>query len=67
LVFQGNLEPQILLLDKENIRKHVEEFIMCIPRDTAFVVNLGHGITPDVSKDNVKYFVECVKEVYKFR
>ena len=63
LVFQGNLEPQILLLDKENIRKHVEEFVMCIPRDTAFVVNLGHGITPDVSKDNVKYFVECVKEV----
>ncbi len=63
LVFQGNLEPQILLLNKELIKKHVEEFIMCIPRDTGFVVNLGHGITPDVSKDNVKYFVECVKEV----
>ena len=60
--FQGNLEPQVLLLDKDNIRKHVEEFIMCIPRDTAFVVNLGHGITPDVPKEHVKYFVECVKE-----
>ncbi|MGC8677585.1 MAG: uroporphyrinogen decarboxylase [Hydrogenobaculum sp.] len=63
LAFQGNLEPQVLLLSKENIRKHVEEFVMCIPRDTAFIVNLGHGITPDVSKDNVKYFVECVKEL----
>jgi len=63
LVFQGNLEPQMLYLSKELIRKHVEEFVMCIPRDTGFIVNLGHGITPDVSKDNVKYFVECVKEV----
>ncbi len=63
LAFQGNLEPQVLLLSKEIMRKHIEEFIMCIPRDTAFIVNLGHGITPDVSKDNVKYFVECVKEV----
>ncbi len=62
-VFQGNLEPQILMLNKDIIRKHIEEFINCIPRDTGFVVNLGHGISPDIPKDNVKYFVECVKEV----
>lgn len=62
-VFQGNLEPQILFLDKDKIEKITKEFIMCIPRDTGFVVNLGHGILKDTPSNNVKYFIEYVKEV----
>lgn len=62
-VFQGNLEPQVLLLNKDKIEKIAKEFIMCIPKDTGFVVNLGHGVIKDTPKDNVKYFIEYVKEV----
>lgn len=62
IVFQGNLEPQILMLNKDNIKNITEEFIKCIPRKTGFILNLGHGVLKDTNKDNVKYFVECAKK-----
>ena len=59
---QGNLDPMVLLCDRETIRQRVEP-ILEQAGGTGFVFNLGHGIIPSTPVDNVKYLVELVQEL----
>ncbi len=56
---QGNLEPEHLYED--DIEKLAYNFLRCIPRKTKFIVNLGHGLLPDLPRSNVINFVKAVK------
>jgi uroporphyrinogen decarboxylase len=57
---QGNLDPQLLVVGgrflEQGARHVVEAF-----RDGPHIFNLGHGITPDTTPENVAELVRIVK------
>ena len=58
---QGGLDPKILLTQKENIKKKVEEYLN-IFKDHPYIFNLGHGILPDTNPDIVNFLVKTVRD-----
>ena len=59
-VLQGNLDPCFLYADRESIRKATIDLIQAF--GAKHIVNLGHGVYPDTPLDNVRCFVDTVKE-----
>jgi uroporphyrinogen decarboxylase len=62
IALQGNLDPDLLYAPLCKIKEEVNELLNEMQGDKGFIVNLGHGIFPDVSEDAVRTLVECVKE-----
>jgi len=60
---QGNLDPAILLTDRETIRRHAMHIIRLADRQPGFIFNVGQGITPQTPVDNVIALVEIVHEL----
>lgn len=60
---QGNMDPTVLFAPKEKIRLETERVLRSYGDGPGHVFNLGHGILPKTPVENVKYFVECVKEL----
>jgi uroporphyrinogen decarboxylase len=60
-VIQGNMDPT-RLYDKKATKEAVLH-IADVMRGKPHIFNLGHGILPDTDWQNVKYFVDLVKEV----
>ncbi len=60
---QGNLDPTALYGSKEIIKKEVEKNLSVFDGQSGHVFNLGHGILPDISVDNVRFLVDTVREV----
>jgi uroporphyrinogen decarboxylase len=58
-VFQGNLDPCCLYADTEFIRRNTVQMLQTFGRK--HIANLGHGVYPDTSLENVKCFVDTVK------
>jgi uroporphyrinogen decarboxylase len=58
---QGNLDPCVLYGDKVVIRKNVAKMLNEFGTQR-YIANLGHGVYPDTPVDNVKCFIEAVKE-----
>ncbi|THG93094.1 hypothetical protein EW145_g8476 [Phellinidium pouzarii] len=69
IAFQGNLDPNVLYGGRAAIEREVAR--MCAefrasdggdasaaPR--AWIANLGHGITPGVDPEDMRFFLECV-------
>ncbi|MFL5752092.1 MAG: uroporphyrinogen decarboxylase [Bacteroidia bacterium] len=61
---QGNMDPCLLYADREVIREETHKMLRAFGPHR-HIANLGHGLYPDTDKDNVKYFVDCIKE-YRF-
>jgi len=61
VTLQGNFDPAKLLLPIDQIKQQVKNMIDAFGVQR-YIVNLGHGITPDVPVDHAKAFVEAVKE-----
>ena len=61
ITLQGNYDPSHLLGDVDEIRHQVLRMIDRFGKDR-YIVNLGHGILPNVPVDHAKAFVETVKE-----
>jgi uroporphyrinogen decarboxylase len=60
MVFQGNLDPCVLYASPESIRGYTIDMISRFGKK--HIANLGHGVYPDTPLDNVKIFVNTVKE-----
>jgi uroporphyrinogen decarboxylase len=58
---QGNLDPARLLSSPAEIKKMVRQMINDFGKDK-YIVNLGHGILPNVPLENAKAFIDAVKE-----
>lgn len=58
---QGNLEPA-RLYDKGTVKRGVRE-ILEIMQGKSHIFNLGHGILPGIPRENVKFFVDLVKNL----
>ncbi len=54
LALQGNLEPAVLTFSDEKIvRSRTREILDEMRGQNGFIFNLGHGITPDASPENL--------------
>ncbi len=62
---QGNLDPVILFSSEEAIKTQVKNILEKYGRGSGHIFNLGHGILPETPVENVKVFVESVKEFSK--
>jgi len=60
LVVQGNLDPVVLLGNKENIKVATDQIMESLGNKN-FIFNLGHGILPTTPVSNVEYLVNYVK------
>jgi len=58
---QGNMDP--CRLYSQTATKEATEHIAEVMRGNRHIFNLGHGILPDTPWENVKYFVDLVKEI----
>ncbi|WP_289021881.1 uroporphyrinogen decarboxylase [uncultured Salegentibacter sp.] len=61
ITLQGNFDPSRLYSPPAEIKKMVIQMINEFGKDR-YIVNLGHGILPDIPVENAKAFVEAVKE-----
>lgn len=61
VTLQGNLDPSRLLSPPSEIKKLVTQMINEFGKDK-YIVNLGHGILPNIPLDNAKAFIDAVKE-----
>jgi uroporphyrinogen decarboxylase len=62
---QGNFDQTLLLASRDELRRHLEEFLNpLIEHDrTGWICGLGHGVLPATPEDNVRLFVNTVREV----
>src|SRR5699024_3873118 len=61
ITLQGYFDPSRLLSPIPTIKKMVHEMIDEFGKDK-YVVNLGHGILPNIPVDHAKAFIDAVKE-----
>ena len=57
---QGNMDPCVLYGSESFIEKKVNEMVQGF-ESKRHIVNLGHGLYPDLEKEKVKLFVDIVK------
>jgi uroporphyrinogen decarboxylase len=58
VVLQGNVDPCVLLGPEAGVRKAVRETV-AQTEGRGHILNLGHGILPDVPVENARAFVEA--------
>lgn len=61
VTLQGNMDPSRLLSPPAVIKKLVTEMIGEFGKDK-YIVNLGHGILPNIPVDHARAFIDAVKE-----
>lgn len=60
-VLQGNLEPS-RLYDADSMEKGVREIIDIMGKEPGHIFNLGHGMLPDLPRENTIALVKMVRE-----
>ena len=58
---QGGLDPKILLLDKQTLKKEATKYLD-IFKDHPYIFNLGHGVLPETDPNMFEYLVNIVKD-----
>ncbi len=58
---QGNLAPEVLLLDDQSIRLETLKILAGVPK-RRHIFNLGHGIVPQVRPEAVKVLIKTIRE-----
>jgi uroporphyrinogen decarboxylase len=70
VALQGNLDPPVLHAGRDAIKREVREmvwgkdgFLTCAVEGMkgGWIVNLGHGITPGVDPEDMRYFLKRVR------
>lgn len=59
-VLQGNLDPCALYGSRDDVKRETKKMLDAFG-PTGHIANLGHGLYPDTDVDNVKCFIETVK------
>lgn len=63
VALQGNLDPSVLLAPPAVIRREVAELLRDFGPGSGHVMNLGHGITPNVPPEHAQAFIDAVREL----
>ena len=62
LGIQGNLDPRLLLADKDTIIETLEKYIPFGTNNQNWIFNLGHGFIPGIPFENARLVVDWVKQ-----
>jgi uroporphyrinogen decarboxylase len=62
VALQGNMDPAIMATNPDTIRAEVARILESFGHGEGHVFNLGHGITPNITPDNVAALVDAVHE-----
>jgi uroporphyrinogen decarboxylase len=62
VALQGNMDPQFMYRTPEEIREEVARILQSYGPGSGHIFNLGHGILPDISPENVAVLVDAVHE-----
>ena len=68
VALQGNLDPNVLYGGREAIEREVKRMCEQFKDGQApkgWIANLGHGITPGVDPEDMRFFLECVHKYSK--
>ncbi|KAI0771482.1 uroporphyrinogen decarboxylase [Trametes elegans] len=63
VALQGNVDPNVLFGGRDAIEREVKRTAEAFKggkATKAWIANLGHGITPGVNPDDLRWFFECV-------
>jgi uroporphyrinogen-III decarboxylase len=60
---QGNLDPLVLLADREEIAARAKAILDQAAGRPGHVFNLGHGVLPQTPPENARALVEIVHEL----
>lgn len=60
VALQGNMDPSMLYASPERIEEEVRLILTSYGQGSGHVMNLGHGIHPDVPVEHAQAFVEAV-------
>lgn len=60
-VLQGNLDPCALYGSRQDVKRETIKMLDAFGR-SKHIANLGHGLYPDIEVDQVKTFIDTVKE-----
>lgn len=64
ITLQGNFDPARLLSPPEKIRHMVHQMIREFGKDR-YIVNLGHGILPNIPVEHAGAFIQAVKDYHE--
>lgn len=65
VALQGNMDPGALFGTNEVIEETVKRMCEEFGTGGGWICNLGHGITPGVDPEKVRWFFECVHKYSK--
>jgi uroporphyrinogen decarboxylase len=57
---QGNADPCLLYADEKTIELEARKMVNAFGKQR-YIANLGHGLYPDLDKNKVKFFIDCIK------
>ena len=61
VIFQGGLDPRILLLSDEEIKKKASKYLNTF-KDIPYIFNLGHGLLPETDPGKVDRLVKFYRK-----
>jgi uroporphyrinogen decarboxylase len=63
VALQGNMDPAVMATNPDVIRQEAARILAGFGHGNGHVFNLGHGITPNITPENVKALVDAVHEI----
>src|SRR6266446_2518717 len=62
---QGNFDQALLLCEKDELKQHLNNYLapLATQKPPGWICGLGHGVLPGTPEDNVRLFVDTVREV----
>ena len=63
VAIQGNLNPEILLESNEVIKQETLKILQKFKNYPGYIFNLGHGITPNINPDKVKFLTDLIRSI----
>jgi len=61
IAVQGNLDPFVLYAPQNVIKTKTTALLESMRGEAGYIFNLGHGLSPDMPFENVKFLVDIVK------
>lgn len=63
IAIQGNMHPSVLSGSHQTIEKEVKRLVKAMEGHPGYIFNLGHGITPDIPYENMRFLIDTVKSL----
>ena len=60
---QGNFDQALLLGETNDLKRHLDLYLRPLQSRPGWICGLGHGVLPGTPEDNVRLFVDTVREV----